>query len=112
MTGTALVYGIAVSGDALSTELVRRGWSVLVADDAPSDAKRGMAAALGTTLVECPDAFVVHELLAAADIVCPAPGVAETHGGGADSYAAGQPVCAKDANSCGAAPSARGSAGG
>jgi UDP-N-acetylmuramoylalanine--D-glutamate ligase len=79
MTGTALVYGIALAGDALSTQLVRRGWRVLVADDQPSDAKRTRAAELGTTLVERPDGAAIAALVDEADIVCPAPGVPETH---------------------------------
>ena len=30
---TALVYGIALAGDALAAQLVQRGWRVIVADD-------------------------------------------------------------------------------
>ncbi|MGB8859071.1 MAG: UDP-N-acetylmuramoyl-L-alanine--D-glutamate ligase [Ilumatobacteraceae bacterium] len=76
---TALVYGIALAGDALAGQLVRRGWQVLVADDAPNDDKRGRAAALGAVLTEKPDGAVLAGLIARADIVCPAPGVPETH---------------------------------
>ena len=79
MTRTALVYGIALSGDALATALVAHGWRVIVADDLPTDAKRSMAAALATTLVERPDGGALLDIVAAADIVCPAPGVPETH---------------------------------
>jgi UDP-N-acetylmuramoylalanine--D-glutamate ligase len=79
MTRTALIHGIALSGDALGAQLVRRGWQVLVSDDAPSDDKRASAAALGTTLVERPDAAAIDALLQACDIVCPAPGVPESH---------------------------------
>jgi len=76
---TALVYGIALAGDALATALVQRGWRVLVADDAPNDRKRELAAALGTTLVERPDAAAIDALLVDVEMVCPAPGVPETH---------------------------------
>ena len=77
--GTALVYGIALAGDALATQLVRRGWRVLVADDVATDAKRATAEALGTTLVVAPDGDELAALLAAADMLCPAPGVPESH---------------------------------
>lgn len=92
MTSTALVYGIAVAGDALSAQLVRRGWTVLVADDQPDDAKRSAAAALGTELVERPDAAEVARLVTSVDIVCPAPGVPETHPVVAAATAAGVPL--------------------
>ena len=79
MSDTALVYGIALAGDALAAQLVRRGWTVVIADDVATDAKRAMAAALGTELIEAPAAQQIVELVAGADIVCPAPGVPETH---------------------------------
>lgn len=88
---TALVYGIALAGDALAAQLVRRGWRVLVADDVATDAKRELAAALGTTLVEAPDATEIDALVAEADIVCPAPGVPETHPLIVAALAAGKP---------------------
>jgi UDP-N-acetylmuramoylalanine--D-glutamate ligase len=92
MTRTALVHGIAISGNALSTELVRRGWTVVVADDAPTDEKRAAAAALGATLVERPDAATIEALVTAADIVCPAPGVPETHAVVAAAVRLGRPL--------------------
>lgn len=79
MTRTALVHGIALSGDALATQLLRRGWSLIVSDDAPTEAKRAMAEALGTVLVEQPDSMVIAALLDEVEMVCPAPGVPETH---------------------------------
>ncbi len=92
MTRTALVHGIALSGDALAAQLVRRGWRVLVADDAPTDDKRALAARLGAMLVERPDSATVAALLAEADIVCPAPGVSETHPLVEAAIAAGVPL--------------------
>lgn len=89
---TALVYGIALAGDALAARLVRHGWRVLVADDAPTDAKRDLAAALGTALVESPAGEALAALLAEADIVCPAPGVPETHRVVLAAVAAGIPL--------------------
>lgn len=79
VTGTALVYGIALAGDATGRELVRRGWRVLVADDQPTDAKREAAEALGASLVAAPEGPALEALVAESDIVCPAPGVPETH---------------------------------
>lgn len=76
---TALVHGIAVTGEALARALAARGWAVVLADDAPSAAKRAVAESLGTTLVEHPDAERLAELVGGADMVCPAPGVPETH---------------------------------
>lgn len=92
MTRTAHIHGIALSGEALAHQLVRRGWAVTVADDAPDDAKRALAASLGATLVERPDAATTAALVAAADIVCPAPGVPETHEVVRAAQAAGTPV--------------------
>lgn len=79
MTGTAYVHGVALSGEAVAAELQRRGWKVLLADDAPTDATRATAARLGVPLVERPDAEQVTRLVADAEIVCPAPGVPESH---------------------------------
>jgi UDP-N-acetylmuramoylalanine--D-glutamate ligase len=78
-TPTALVYGIALAGDAVGRELVRRGWRVLVADDQPSDAKADAARALGATLVAAPEGAELESLVGECNIVCPAPGVPETH---------------------------------
>ena len=79
MSSTALVYGVAISGEAVARALHDRGWRVLVADDSPTESKAAVAAAVGTELVANPDAAAVDALVAACDIVCPAPGVPETH---------------------------------
>lgn len=92
MSGTALVYGIARASDALAGQLARRGWQLLVADDTATDAKRAMAAAFDTTLIEAPCASAISELVGVADIVCPAPGVPETHAVVAAALAAGKPL--------------------
>ncbi|MEQ1872108.1 MAG: UDP-N-acetylmuramoyl-L-alanine--D-glutamate ligase [Ilumatobacteraceae bacterium] len=75
----ALVYGLALAGDALAHQLVKRGWSVLVADDNPTEAKRALARGLGATLGGQPDAPGLEQLVEQCDMVCPAPGVPETH---------------------------------
>jgi UDP-N-acetylmuramoylalanine--D-glutamate ligase len=76
---TALVYGIAIAGEAVAHALHDRGVRVLVADDAPNDAKSAAAAAVGADLVGCPDSASLERLVGLADMVCPAPGVPETH---------------------------------
>ena len=89
----ALVYGIAVAGSSLATALVRRGHEVVVADDAPTDAKRQVAATLGTTLVEKPTVETMRALVESVDIICPAPGLPETHPLVAAATAAAKPLC-------------------
>jgi UDP-N-acetylmuramoylalanine--D-glutamate ligase len=76
---TALVYGIAISGEAVARALHDRGVRVLVADDAANDAKAAAAAAVGTELIVRPDAATIDRLVAESDMVCPAPGVGERH---------------------------------
>ncbi|MEO7370615.1 MAG: UDP-N-acetylmuramoyl-L-alanine--D-glutamate ligase, partial [Ilumatobacteraceae bacterium] len=79
MTTTALVYGMAISGEAVARALHERGIRVLVADDAPNDSKAAAARAVGAELVARPDAALLDEMVAASDLICPAPGVPETH---------------------------------
>jgi UDP-N-acetylmuramoylalanine--D-glutamate ligase len=76
---TALVYGMAIAGEAVAHALHDRGVRVLVADDSPTDAKIAAAAAVGAELIASPDAAMLDRLVAMSDMVCPAPGVAETH---------------------------------
>lgn len=92
MAPRALVYGIAIAGDALATALVQRGYTVIVADDAPDERKRQLAAAVGAELIANPDAAAVASLVESVDIVCPAPGVPETHRVVLAAMAAGKPL--------------------
>jgi len=89
---TAMIYGIALAGDALAQQLVRRGWRVIVADDDPSAAKHALAQAVGATLVGKPDAAALAELVEQSQMVCPAPGVPETHAVVAAAMRAGVPI--------------------
>lgn len=95
MSPTALVYGVAISGEAVARALHDRGHRVLVADDSPTDAKIAVAAALGAELVPNPGDDVLDMLVAAADIVCPAPGVPETHRLVAAAQRHGKPLCSE-----------------
>jgi len=89
---TALVHGLAVSGAAVARQLVARGWDVVVSDDRGDDATLARAAALGLELVVAPDAAAVRRLVASADMVCPAPGVPESHVVCASALSAGVPL--------------------
>jgi UDP-N-acetylmuramoylalanine--D-glutamate ligase len=79
LSGTALVHGVAIAGAAVARALAARGYRVVLADDAPDDAKRAVADDLGTELVERPDRDTIRRLVADADLVAPAPGVPEHH---------------------------------
>jgi len=79
MTTTALIYGLAISGEAVAGALHARGERLLIADDSPTEAKSAAAAAVGTELVANPDESALDAMVSASDIVCPAPGVPETH---------------------------------
>ena len=76
---TALVHGLAVSGAAVARQLLARGWDVVVSDDRGDDATLGRAADLGLPLVVAPDDARIRSLVAASGMVCPAPGVPESH---------------------------------
>ncbi len=75
----ALVYGLGIAGQATTRALLRRGWSVVVADDRPSDASRAAAAALGVEYVTTPGVAGADDLLSGCDLLAPSPGVPETH---------------------------------
>ncbi len=76
---SALVYGWGITGIAVANALHARGLRVLAADDTVTDAKRSAAAAIGADLITAPSGDELDALIDAADIVCPAPGVPETH---------------------------------
>ena len=89
---TALVHGLAVSGAAVARQLLARGWDVVVSDDRGDEAAVARAAALGLEIVVAPTADTVRSMVAAADIVCPAPGVPESHEVCRAALAAGVPL--------------------
>ena len=75
----ALVYGLAVAGAATVRALQRRGIEVVVADDEVTPARRDLAAELDVEIIDRPDGHPLDRLVGGCDVVCPAPGVPETH---------------------------------
>lgn len=75
----ALVYGLAVTGASTVRALLRRGFDVVVADDAVTDQRRDVAEALGVALLDDPGVSELASLLGTMDLVSPSPGVPETH---------------------------------
>jgi UDP-N-acetylmuramoylalanine--D-glutamate ligase len=76
---TALVYGLAVAGEACVQTLALHGWTVVVADDSGADAVRSTAQRLDVDVVVAPGESELAALVARADLVVPAPGVPEHH---------------------------------
>src|SRR5262245_11151984 len=76
----ALVYGLAVAGEATARALVARGWEVVVADDQPTADAEARAAALGAReLHVTPSPAELRALVHSVELVAPSPGVPEGH---------------------------------
>lgn len=75
----ALVYGLAVAGESAARALTRRGIEVLLADDIVTPERRAVARELGAELIDAPDPATITSLVSRCDLVCPSPGVPETH---------------------------------
>jgi UDP-N-acetylmuramoylalanine--D-glutamate ligase len=75
----ALVYGLAVAGEATARALLARRYAVTVADDRPTPAALDLARALGVDLYEAPPAPKVERLVERSDLVVPSPGIPERH---------------------------------
>ncbi len=73
----ALVYGLAVAGEATVRALVRHGHEVVVVDDTVTPERRELAATLDVELLERPGDL--DALVRSCALVCPSPGVPETH---------------------------------
>ena len=87
-----LVHGLAIAGAATARALCARGAEVVASDDTAGAAKRALAGELGIELVEQPDDDRLRRLVAASELVVPAPGVPETHPLFAIAAALGRPV--------------------
>jgi UDP-N-acetylmuramoylalanine--D-glutamate ligase len=75
----ALVYGLAIAGEAAARALLARGYAVTVADDRPTAGALAVARALGVDLYEAPSAPKVERLVERSDLVVPSPGIPERH---------------------------------
>ena len=95
MTATferALVYGLGITGVAVAQGLAARDVDLVLVDDVADDAKRAAARRLGKNLIAAPTTSELGELVDACDVVCPAPGVPETHEVVLAADAAGVPI--------------------
>ena len=75
----AVVVGLAVTGQAAVRALARRGYDVVAVDDRGGEELRRRAAELDVDLVEAPTDERLAELVGAADLVVPSPGVPAAH---------------------------------
>jgi len=73
-----MVYGLAITGASTVRALLRHGIDVLVADDTITPPRRALAAELGVELVDAASRSA-DDLLDGITLLCPAPGVPETH---------------------------------
>jgi UDP-N-acetylmuramoylalanine--D-glutamate ligase len=76
---TTLVYGLAIAGRAVASELVSRGEKVILADDVESSSHVEFARGLKSEIRIKPTSTELAELLQLSDRVVPSPGVPETH---------------------------------
>jgi UDP-N-acetylmuramoylalanine--D-glutamate ligase len=74
-----LVYGLAITGDAVARAALARGDEPVLADDDPAAAASETARQLGLDVVVRPDDSQLARLVAAVDLVVPAPAVPEHH---------------------------------
>ena len=74
----ALVYGLAVAGVSTVRALLRHGHDVIAADDTITPERLATATELGVELIDS-SVRSVDELLDGCSMLCPAPGVPETH---------------------------------
>lgn len=79
MTGRVLVYGLGVSGKAVTRALRDEGTDVVGVDDGPPAFAEAAAAELGVPLVHAPDHTRLQELAASVDEVVVSPGIPAHH---------------------------------
>lgn len=92
MSRRALVYGLAVTGEAVVRALLARGDEVVAADDRLSQQARRFAEGHGLDVAEAPDDATLERLVDGVDLVLPSPGVPEHHRLLAAAHRAGVPV--------------------
>ena len=74
-----LVFGLAVAGQAVARELVKRGESVVLADDSVSDLHRAFAQEIKMPIVALQNSSEINQVLHSVARVAPAPGVPDGH---------------------------------
>jgi UDP-N-acetylmuramoylalanine--D-glutamate ligase len=87
-----LVVGLAVTGQAVTRALLKRGIEVVAVDDHPSAAARSAAQLIGVDLLEAPDETTLKELVEGVDAVVPSPGIPDHHPVFVAARSAGAPV--------------------
>ena len=76
---STLVFGLAIAGQAVARELVRRGESVVLADDGVSDLHQAFSKQIGMPLVALTSSSEIQQVLNSVARVAPAPGIPEGH---------------------------------
>lgn len=76
---STLVFGLAIAGQAVARELVRRGESVVLADDAVTDLHQAFSKQIGMPLVALTSSSEIQQVLNSVARVAPAPGIPEGH---------------------------------
>lgn len=74
-----LVFGLAVSGQAVARELAKRGANVVLADDSRSEVHEAFSKEIGMPLVSTTNALEIQQVLESVARLAPAPGVPEWH---------------------------------
>ena len=82
MTST-LVYGLAISGQAVARELATRGENIILADDSLDseaiESHRSLANEIGAEFFTSPNEKQLQEIIDKVDRIAPAPGIPEAH---------------------------------
>lgn len=91
-SGPVLVMGLGVTGRAVTRALVRRGWTVRLADDRPSEEARALADEVGAELLVAPGEGDLDRALDGAVALLPAPGLPAHHPAFARATELGAPV--------------------
>ncbi len=91
---TLLVFGLGVTGRAVARAAVKRGITVVLADDAPGSAAIGLVDELGTTIHDMTgaDPARLASFVSDVDALVPSPGLAVLHPVFAAARAAGVPT--------------------
>jgi len=76
---TTLVYGLAVAGRAVATELSLRGEKLVLVDDVQTESSQEFARSLDSRIYFRPSETELTSIIERVDRVVPAPGVSEKH---------------------------------